>query len=71
MHRSQQMRSQTVILNDNQLSDEDILELNSAHFSLRMALIFLIVIVIFFAIMQLIKLAYQIMKIRNNANKVS
>ncbi|CAG9536582.1 unnamed protein product [Cercopithifilaria johnstoni] len=63
------MRSQTISLNHGQLSGEDISELNSAYFSLRVALIFLIVTVIIFVIMQLIKLIWQIIKIRNEAEE--
>ncbi|VDM93124.1 unnamed protein product [Onchocerca ochengi] len=51
-----------IIITDEELSDE-ILQLNSANFSLRVALIFLIVTVVIFAVMQLIKLIGQIWKI--------
>lgn len=53
------------------LSNEDIKGLDSAYYSLRVALIFLIVTIIIFIIMQLIKLALQIINIRNKAEQVN
>uniref|UniRef100_A0A915Q7U5 eEF-1B gamma n=1 Tax=Setaria digitata TaxID=48799 RepID=A0A915Q7U5_9BILA len=58
-----------VVVNGDELSDEEILQLSSANFSLRVALIFLIVTVLIFGIMQLIKLIIQIRIIRNTADK--
>lgn len=52
------------------LSDEEFKELNSAHFSLRIAIIFLIVAIIIFALMEFIKLLFQIMKVHTEADKV-
>ncbi|MCP9259114.1 hypothetical protein DINM_001395 [Dirofilaria immitis] len=59
-----------IIISNDELSDGDILQLNSANFSLRVALIFLIVTVIIFIVIQLIKLISQIWAISNKAAKI-
>ncbi|VDO38807.1 unnamed protein product [Onchocerca flexuosa] len=60
------MAAAKIVITDEELSDE-ILQLNSANFSLRVALIFLIVTVLIFSIMQLIKLIGQIWGISKKA----
>ncbi|EFO26079.1 hypothetical protein LOAG_02409 [Loa loa] len=63
------MQPESIALNGDKLSNEEILEINSAYFSLRVAIIFLIVTVMLFVIIQFIKLICQIMRIYDEANK--
>lgn len=64
------MQSKTIASNRFQLTDADISELNAAHFSLRLAVIFLIVTIIIFTVMEFIKLICRLIKIRSEADKV-
>ncbi|VDN02942.1 unnamed protein product [Thelazia callipaeda] len=62
---------ENIPLDGDELSDDEIWELNSANMSLRTTLIFLIITVAVFGVLQIIKLIYQIQITRRKANKTT